>query len=147
MKINWGVGITIFIVVFTLISFWFIHFAFNQDVNLVRDDYYEEEIQHQEKIDEIKRTNNLEIPLKISLVKKEIVLNFPSISKGKNIGGKILLYRPADRNLDTTIPIKVDTSLTQIINTNSILPGLWKVQVKWSIDSTTYFNEKILMLQ
>ncbi len=147
MKISWGVGITITIVVFTLISFWFMHFAFSQEVNLVRDDYYEEEIRHQDKMDKIKRTQNLEVPLNIELEKEEIVLNFPSIAKEKNISGTILLYRPADRNLDTSIPIETDSTLTQVIKTNSILPGLWKVQVSWAIDSIKYFSEEILMVE
>ena len=41
MKISWGIGITITIIVFMLISFWLIYFSFSQDVNLVSDDYYE----------------------------------------------------------------------------------------------------------
>lgn len=147
MKINWGVGITITIIVFTLASFWFIHFAFNQDVNLVRDDYYEEEVKHQDKIDKIKRTQNLKEPLNIKLETGKIVFNFPQTSNNNNTDGTILLYRPANRNLDKSFPILIDSTHTQVINLESILPGLWKVQVNWSIDTLQYFTEKIFMIQ
>ena len=53
MKWNWGVGITLTIIVFTIISLLFIYFAFNQDINLVRDDYYEAEVQFNEKLETI----------------------------------------------------------------------------------------------
>jgi len=147
MRISWGVGITITIIVFTLISFAFIYFAFNQEVNLVRDDYYEEEVRHQEKIDKIKRTQNLTKQLIVKLEAENIVLNFPTLFDQKKITGTILLFRPADRNKDKLFPVEADSNLTQYIETNDIIPGLWKVQVNWEVDSNSFFNEKILMVQ
>ncbi|MCB0750549.1 MAG: FixH family protein [Ignavibacteriae bacterium] len=147
MKINWGVGITISIIIFTLITFWFVYFAFNQDVNLVRDDYYEAETQYNNRMETIKRTNALSENLNIRIVSNNIELSFPSNLLDKTITGNIILYRPSDRKLDINIPIKVEDSNLQLISTQNLLNGMWKIQVDWNVDNLSYFNEKILMVQ
>ena len=144
---NWGVGITIVIVVFTVAALSFIYFAFNQDVNLVKDNYYQDEIKYQDRIDEIERTNKLSGQLKIKLSGSNIIFNFPEDFKTKNIEGNILLYRPSDRKHDISFPIILDSSFTQIFSTINMLPGMWKAQIKWKVDTVKYYTEKILMIQ
>jgi len=147
MKINWGTGITITIVVFMLISFWLIYFSFNQEVNLVRDDYYEAEVKHDEQTETINRTNNLTNPLKISVDASSVIIKFPDDAKNTKISGEIMFYRPSDRNLDFTLKIDPDTSNQQIVKTEKLLKGMWKVNVYWNIDSVKYYNEQIIMVQ
>jgi len=147
MKINWGTGITITIVVFMLISFWLIYFSFNQEVNLVRDDYYEAEVKHDEQTETINRTNNLTNPLKISVDASSVLIKFPVDAENTKISGEIMFYRPSDRNLDFTVNIDPDTSNQQIVNTEKLLKGMWKVNVYWNIDSVKYYNEQIIMVQ
>lgn len=147
MKINWGTGITITIVVFMLISFGLIYFSFNQEVNLVRDDYYEAEVKHDEQTETINRTNNLTNPLKISVDASSVLIKFPDDAEDTKISGEIMFYRPSDRNLDFTVKIDPDTSNQQIVKTEKLLKGMWKVNVYWNIDSVKYYNEQIIMVQ
>ena len=146
MKINWGFGITLSIIVFTLISIGLIYFAFNQKINLVRDDYYEAELEFDEKIEIVNRTSNLQEQLDINLVLNKVKLNFPPLSEYSGIKGNIILYRPSDRNLDIIIPIELDSNYTQTLYTGKLVKGMWKIQVDWIADSLTYFNEKIVMI-
>ena len=147
MKISWGVGITVSIIVFMLISVMFIYIAFNQDVNLVRDDYYEAEVKYNETMEKVKRTSALVDKLKISVIENNIQLQFPKISKSENINGNILLYRPSERNKDLSITIRPDSNYLQTINTANMLSGMWKVKVDWSADSISYLNDDIIMVQ
>lgn len=147
MKVSWGVGITIVIIVFTVVSLAFVYFAMQQDVNLVRDDYYEEELRHQDKIEQIKRTQTLEEDLTISSSSKFISFQFPKEFSELEISGSILLYRASDRGKDKSFAIKPDSNMIQLIATESISPGYWKVQVNWETDSLDFFNEKVLMIQ
>lgn len=147
MKISWGVGISISIIVFMLLSFWLIYFSFNQDVNLVRDDYYEAEIQYDETMEKVNRTNRLTDNLKISSVNNSIELQFPKNFNNKNISGNIFLFRPSERNKDLTIPIKIDSNYFQSISTNNLIPGMWKIKVDWNIDTLAYQNNEIIMVQ
>lgn len=147
MKISWGVGISIAIIVFTLVSFWLIYFSFGQKINLVRDDYYEAEVKFNEKMEAIKRTDLLTEKLNVNLTNKGIKVSFPKIVNLNNVNGTILLYRPSDRDIDIKLPIQVDSSGTQLISTQNMMNGMWKVQVEWAVDSTSYYNEKIIMVQ
>jgi hypothetical protein len=147
VKINWGVGITISIVVFMLISIGFIYFAFNQDVNLVRDDYYEAEVQYNETMAKIKRTKELKDNLKISVVNNNIELLFPQIFSSNQINGNIFLYRPSTESKDKNLPINLNTSNKQTITTENLIPGMWKIKVDWNVDSASYLTEEIIMIQ
>lgn len=147
MKVSWGVGITVSIIVFMLISVMFIYIAFNQDVNLVRDDYYEAEVKYNETMEKVKRTSALIDKLKISVIENNIQLQFPKISKSENINGNILLYRPSERNKDLSITIRPDSNYLQTINTANMLSGMWKVKVDWTADSISYLNDDIIMVQ
>lgn len=146
MKISWGFGITLTIIVFLLISFATIYFSFNQKVNLVRDDYYEQEVKYQQKIEIIKRTQELPEQLEIKVVDKNIYFQFPQMFSSKSIQGSILLYRPSDRDKDFLVKLDLDNNLSQSIPLNNLAPGLWKVQVDWNVEKIEYFNEKIIMV-
>lgn len=147
MKISWGVGITITIIVFTLITLSFVYLSFGEDVNLVRDDYYEAELNFNQKRETEKRTNELKENLLISLSKNNIEFVFPRMFSTSLINGKILLYRPSDRELDINLPINLDSINVMNVSTQKLTSGLWKIQVEWNIDSLSYFNEKIIMVQ
>lgn len=147
MKISWGTGITITIIVFMLISFWLIYFSFSQEVNLVRDDYYQAEVQFDDKLESINRTEQLDEKLLIKLEGKNIKLVFPSNFIKNEITGSIFLYRPSNRESDIQFPINLDSTKTQFISTTSMLKGMWKIQVSWNTDSLEYFSEKNIMVQ
>ena len=147
MRMNWGTGITVTIVVFMLVSFAFIYFAFNQDVNLVRDDYYEAEVEYSKTMDKVNRTEQLDEKLDIELVKNSIALHFPKNVSKNRISGNIFLYRPSENDKDLNVAIQLDTLNSQYISTENLLPGLWKIKVEWNSDSTTFVNNKILMVQ
>lgn len=147
MKISWGIGITITIIVFMLISLWLIYFSFSQEVNLVRDDYYQAEVEFESKLESIKRSNLLDENLNIRLSEKNIEILFPSNLISHKIEGSILLYRPSNRNSDVKIPIKLDSTYTQLINTDVLTSGKWNIQISWKADSLEYFNEKNIMVQ
>ena len=146
MKISWGVGITITIIVFMLISFWLIYFSFSQNVNLVSDDYYEAEVQFNDKMETIERTDQLSEKLTIEVRSGKIEYIFPNLDELSKINGNILLYRPSSGDKDFNIPILLDSTNKQIINTKDMISGLWKTKVEWQIDTTKYYNEKKLMV-
>lgn len=147
MKISWGVGITITIIVFTIITLSFVFLSFGEDVNLVRDDYYEAELKFNEKKETLKRTDELVEKLKITLTQTNIEFSFPKVFTYSSISGEIFFYRPSDRELDLKIPVILDSTQKMIIPTKRLNSGLWKIRVDWNADSLSYFNEKIIMVQ
>ena len=118
----------------------------NQDVVLETKDYYAKGISYQAQIDKMIRTNKL--PEQLSIMQKgdEINFDFPKIFNSKKIEGKIFFYRPSDNNKDFTVNIEPDSSGMQIVPVSNVIKGLWKIKVDWLTGGTSYFNEKILMV-
>lgn len=147
IKLNWGTGITIVIILFLVITISqvvFIHKTIDYD--LVEEDYYEAEIQFQSQIEKIKRTNALPEKLKIKLVDKFIEFNFPTMFDGKSISGLINFYKPSDDLLDKAEYIKLNEKNKMFFGYKQLTPGLWKIKINWQVDDVKYYTEKIVML-
>lgn len=146
MKINWGLGIAISIIVFSIVTLLFVYFAFNQDVNLVREDYYEAELNFDNKMETLKRTKELSQELGIVVIPNFVEFTFPEVASKNKITGNILLYRPSDRNLDIELRINTDSLFKQRVSSNNLKKGIWKAQVAWYVDTLSYYSEKIIMV-
>lgn len=146
MKLNWGYKIAIFYIAFMVFVALIVAFSFTQDVNLVTENYYEEEVKYQEHIDKVKRTEALPQQLLIQVENEFIALTFPELFKETKIDGKIQLYRPSDNKFDQTISIDVNSSNQQLIAKSDLQSGLWKIKIFWNVNTTEYYNEKLLMI-
>lgn len=141
MKFNWGTNIAIVYVAFLIFSIGTAVYFMNIDVNLVSGDYYEQEIQFQERINSINRANKLEEKVKIENNMNEVKVIFPKIFDHKLINGEIHLYRPSDEKLDLKYQINLDSTNSVSIKKDKILPGYWKMKVDWRVKSVKYYNE------
>ena len=66
MKISWGTGIVIGIVVFVVFTLSMTVIFMTQDVHLVTDNYYEKTLTYQDEIDKQSRTKALDDKVKIN---------------------------------------------------------------------------------
>ena len=76
---NWGWKICILYSGFALLTLTMVFFAMNQEVFLVSDDYYKQEIEYQGQIDKMENARALSEPLVISYdsLSKNLVIIFP----------------------------------------------------------------------
>ncbi len=130
-----------------LTSFGFIYFSFNQDVNLVEDNYYEKEIKYQDQIERIDRANALPEKVKVKVTEHMIEFTFPSMFSPENLSGEIHLYRPSTEKADLLYDIKLNNQNKVYIPTDELASGMWKTKIHWKVDSLDYFTEKIVMLR
>ncbi len=147
MKISWGTGIALTIIVFMLSSFGFIYFSFTQDVDLVEENYYEKEIKYQEQIERINRANALSEKVDIKISDSMLEVNFPAVFSADSVSGKILLYRPSKEKSDLLYEIKLNSENKLYIPTNNLSLGMWKVKVNWTAEGLDYYTEKIIMIR
>jgi len=145
-KFNWGTGILITIIIFMVITISTVVFLMNQDVDLVASDYYNKGIQHQDQIDRVNRANSMDETVKINPGNGFVRLIFPESFAQINFKGTIQFYRPSDSKKDFSIPLSVDTSGQQMISTQSIAKGYWKVKVYWTQDSIEYYKESSFVI-
>ncbi len=147
MKISWGFGITVTIIIFLVSTIGLVYFTSTVDVNLVADNYYQKELDYQQKIDKINRANNLPEHLKIKASAGIIEFVFPKIFSLDKIGGTIDLYYPADKKMDAKYEIQLKNGYRLLLPTNNLKKGYWKVEVNWNSSDTLYFTEKRLMIK
>lgn len=142
-KSNWGVGIFTVYGIFAVAVLGFVFFASSQKFDLVTDDYYGEQIKHQQQIDREKRAKGLETPLQLvyNNAQKSVELSFPQNVPQENISGHILFFRPSDAAQDKVITIDVSPQNKQTIDVNSLSKGNWRAKVFWKISETEYYNE------
>jgi hypothetical protein len=145
-KFNWGTGILISIIVFMIITIGTVVFLMNQDVDLVASDYYDKGIQHQKQIDRENRTNSMSEAVQIIPENGFVRLAFPKSYSQKSLTGTIQFYRPSDSKKDFALAVSIDTVAQQLIPTQNLEKGYWKVKLNWTLDSIEYYKESSFVI-
>jgi hypothetical protein len=145
-KFNWGTGILIAIIIFMSITVITVIYLMNQKVDLVTDNYYAKELKYQEQIDKMSRTNAVGDEIKIITDNGFVHLMFPKNESQNKIVGSIHFYRPSDSNKDFIIPLSIDTSFQQVIPTQNLDKGYWKIKLDWNQDSVGYYKETSIII-
>lgn len=142
MKItfNWGTGIFIFLMIFLITIFSFIYFSYQQQTDLVEEDYYPKEIEYQKQIEKMNNLKLLGEEIIADKTSEVVVLSFPDAHKD-NIKGKIFIYRPSDAALDTEMEIVADENNQQLIATNNFKDGKFIFKINWTSEGKEYYQE------
>lgn len=143
---NWGWKIAIFMGIYMAGVISVVWYAMSIDVNLVAEDYYQQELAYEEQILRLVNTESLaEKPtFDFSADKKFVILTFP---QGLNPdSGKITLYRPSDFTQDRKFKLELDEANQQGFVTVSLMPGLWKAKLLWEKDGISYFQEFVIVI-
>ena len=147
LKISWGNGIVIAFGVFMSINVLTAVYLMNQDVNLVSEDYYDEEIKYQQQIDRMERTSRLEKEQIVSFDGSIVKIKIPKSVLSKKLTGEIYFYRPSDSKSDIKIPLITDTSGVQVIPVERMEKGLWTIKVNWLSIGKEYFSEDRILIR
>jgi hypothetical protein len=145
MKINWGTGILIVIIVFLIAIISFVIFTTTHKVNLVEEDYYPKELNFDSQIE--KNSNTEALDEKVSFIVKDslVVIAFPDFVDAKLVEGTILVYRPSDYDEDLRYNIELDTNNHQYIPTYKLLQGKYILKIDWTFEGKNYFQEKVII--
>jgi nitrogen fixation protein FixH len=143
---NWGSKIAIFMSIYMTGIIAVVWFAMTLDVNLVAENYYQQELAYEEQITRLKNTAALaEKPtFTFSPEKNVVVLSFPTgLSPEK---GHLTLYRPSDFTQDRQFKLELDNRNQQGFRTSSLKPGLWKAKLLWETEGNSYFQEFVIVI-
>jgi hypothetical protein len=136
---DWGKGIVITLIVFISLMVGLVTICVKQDdIHLVTQNYYEEEIKYQDQIDKMINANSLGYKvLNYDTQLKKVDLNLPVGSKGT-----IHLFRPSDARLDQKMDFDVARLNANAFDLKSLKPGYWKLKLTWSENGVDYFHEE-----
>jgi hypothetical protein len=146
IKLNWGTGIVISIVIFIVITIVTVVIFMNQDVDLVTDNYYEKTLVYQDVIDIQKRTNTLDEDIKITSANSFINISFPKSFLKDISSGEIYFYRPSDSKKDFIIPLHLNVEGSQLLSSSEMIKGLWKISVNWTMNNLEYQTSKSIFI-
>ena len=147
MKMNWGTGILIGIIIFIVIVFTMTVIFMSQDVHLVTDNYYEKTLKYQDEIDKQSRTMALDEEVAIKFDGKLVNILFPADYMKKNVSGEIYFYRPSNPALDIKVPLQLSENGSQVIPVKRLEKGYWRLKINWMMGDNSYYNEKPIIIQ
>lgn len=136
---DWGKGILLSIIGFVVLIMTMVVISVRMDgIELVTENYYEAEINYQDRIDEESSAMRLDRNvITYRTTAKNLELDLP-----EGTSGKIQLFRPSDSSLDREILLDVIESGNTIVSLNDLKPGYWKIQLSWTEKGKNYYEEK-----
>lgn len=122
--------------------------AVRNDPELVRPDYYEQEIAYQKQIDRLSRTVAVrgDVSVAYESAGQVVALRIPTAHLADKLTGTVRFYRPSNAKLDFDLPLAVDATGAQRIDAAKLQGGLWKVRVSWTSGGQEYFHDQSLVL-
>jgi len=144
----WPIGITAFLVVFAGCVAGFIAFAVRQQNDLVRPDYYEEEIRYQTQMNRIERTHSLGTSAAVTadVAGRELTVRIPVSHLATLSLGTVQLYRPSDAGRDRVVKLTPSAEGRQVVSLTDLEPGLWRARVRWTSGGLEYSMDDALVL-
>ncbi|MBK6977843.1 MAG: FixH family protein [Cytophagaceae bacterium] len=142
---NWGHKITLVYIGFVVFMlFLVVKSVMQKDIFLVSENYYEDEIAYEDKLNRMRNVKTLSEPVSIEEKSDTLTLFLAKESeKGK---GFVTFYRPSDKNMDFKLPLQVESNGFQKIYTGKYPKGLWTVKINWEIASKEYYLEKKIQI-
>lgn len=138
---NWGTRIAIGYGVFVVFILSLVVMAFQQDFDLVADNYYEQEIAYQGRIDQM--TNAKNDGQKVDIIKSEANVQLAFSNAANDV--KVHIFRPSDDTKDIVMEeASVDSYIT--VPTDQFIPGKYLVKVEWKVNEQTYYQEQTLFM-
>jgi nitrogen fixation protein FixH len=148
MKINWGKGIVIAIVLFMSFILYFVFKVQSDskyDNELVVEQYYQKEQTFENDMMKEQNAQNLAENVLLTNEASNIKVTFPKDYDYSKITGKVSFYRPSSQKLDFEIPISL-ASPYLLIPKNNLADGRWDISIDWSYEGVNYLNKEIVNL-
>ena len=137
----WPIAIVAYFIVFILFTIAIVGYLSHQKMDLVRGDYYDDEIRYQEQLDRMNRTLDVQDQVAIAYdrTREAITITLPPAQAQHQTEGRIRLYRPSDETLDQDIKLALNPAGSQNVNAKNLRAGLWKVRVYWTVNGRDYY--------
>jgi nitrogen fixation protein FixH len=144
---HWGHGILVFFIFYVSFLIFTVFKTRSIDRNLVQDDYYSLDINYQERYDRIGNRNSLEKDVNIVYDKEKscISLNFGTASLKRT--GEVRMFRTAGgKSEDVSTSFELINGDIYCLESATMLPGKWIVELNWSDGKLDYFKESPVLI-
>ena len=139
MNISWGTKIAILYSAFVVMIISLVVASSRKKVDLVSDNYYQQEVAFQQQIDAEQARTALRDSVTLEVDETNISLIFPQIFASKNIATDIRFYAVVDGSADRSFSINTNNGRVIIVRKKlACVP--YEIQVSWTLDKTKYYQ-------
>lgn len=143
---NWGHKITLVFIAFVGLMAYMVYQSFQVNIDLVAEDYYQQELEYQQTIDKMKNTQQLGQPISFKQENQQLIVQFPDLFE-QQLDGEINLFRPSDARFDVNTKITLDQNHRQSISTAELAKGYYKVKLDWKDGKKAYYHEESIYIR
>ena len=140
---NWGNKIALSFILFAAFIGYMVVKAFQEDFDLVAEDYYAQEINYQQKLNKLSNASESGKEVQVSQKGGEVLLTFPD----KRTSGKIHFYHPSRKIFDRTFEIRLADGLTQKIDRSELMAGSYRVNISWTTGGKEFYQQSRIYIQ
>ncbi|MBC6401743.1 MAG: FixH family protein [Ekhidna sp.] len=139
---NWGNRIVLAFICFAGFIGYMVTRAFQEDFDLVAEDYYAQEINYEQKLVKLANTKLTGRSVTIKQEIKHILVEFPD----KSAEGTIKLYHLSRELFDKTYEIDLKDGV-QLIAKAGLVPGNYRVNINWKAEGQDFLQESKIFIQ
>jgi len=143
----WPIAITSFFVIAIVSIAGFIAFAVRQNTDLIKKDYYADELQFQNHLDQINRTQQLKFKPAIAYDRTRDLVTISMWHPQSAIEGHVQFYRPSDAALDKNIKLTLNGNGAQEIDARTFPGGHWKVRLTWKVNGEEFYIDETIFIE
>jgi nitrogen fixation protein FixH len=142
---NFGHKIIIAFILFISLIGFLAYRSIQEKIDLVAENYYEQEINFQNKIDEAINFKAISDNVIINENSENLSITFINELKNKTIKGELEFYNPSDKSKDLRFPFEYNGNKV-IVNKKLLAKGRYQMKLEFSFDGEHFFTEKNIMV-
>ena len=146
-KFNWGWKIAILYSGFVIFMLFLGYEASKDKVELVSENYYDEELKYQSHIDKMALTDSLHVKPEWQVKGNQIAMLFPDNNGKENIKGNIHFYCPSNEKRDFTLPFTATPDQQLSISSDKLHQGTYKMQIDWHQGRSDFYTEGVVTVR
>lgn len=141
-NMNWGNKIILAFVLFATFIGYMVVRAFQEDFDLVTEDYYAQEINYEQKMVRLANTETSGREVKIIQEARHVLVEFPDLLAS----GTIAFYHPSKQLFDKTFEIDL-TDGSQRIAKEGLVPGNYRININWNAEGKDFLQESKIFIR
>jgi nitrogen fixation protein FixH len=141
MTFNWGHKLTLGFVVFAGMIIYMVVQSMHTRYDLVSNEYYKDELQYQQVIDDASRANQLSSRATITQQNEVLTLQLPAEMQQKTVTGSLWFYCADDSKKDKKMTLQLNDNAVQTIDSRQFIPGNYSAKIRWESNGTSYYSE------
>lgn len=140
-KFHWGHGIALFFTLFVVATLYMVVKAGKQSIELKTENYYEEEIQYQQRITAIQNAKSINFFVEKIIDDSGTYLLLPSYMDSLYQGAQINFYRPSNESYDFKMDLDTDEEGLFKVPMEQIHSGLYHLEISFEDSVKSYYYE------